>query len=197
MTNDVPLATANGSPSAFLNGTAWMSISSTYGERTFGYHCALTCDPTWFGDELVVLAERVERVREALDLREAALRVVDLLQQFDAGDVARVVEGRLALVVGELTALPEHPQICGAGRDRVEAEHGGNAAALLVHLLDRAEMSLSGSEVSMSSGVTPAAFEHVQVHEDRGRLIELRNRPDRAIERDVVDDGLVPLVARA
>src|SRR5438105_2949805 len=47
MTNAEPPVTLTGLPLLSLNGTAWMSILSLYGERTFGYHCALTWAPTW------------------------------------------------------------------------------------------------------------------------------------------------------
>src|SRR5947208_13578565 len=58
--------------------------------------------------ELVVLAERVEPVGEALDLRPAALRVGELLQQLQRGDVLVVVDGRLATLVDELARSEEH-----------------------------------------------------------------------------------------
>src|SRR5690349_10832861 len=48
ITNDVPVATVTGWPSLPLNGTAPSLIWLWYGDRTFGYHCASTSDPTWF-----------------------------------------------------------------------------------------------------------------------------------------------------
>src|SRR4051812_18139379 len=47
MTKAEPDATENGLPSLSLNGTAPSWILLRYGDRTFGYHCAFTCAPTW------------------------------------------------------------------------------------------------------------------------------------------------------
>ena len=100
MTNAVPPATEKGSPSAFLNGHGLDVDLVDVRREHVRVPLRVDLRPDLVGDELVVLAEGVERVREALHLREAALRVVDLLEQLDSRDVARVVERRLALVVG-------------------------------------------------------------------------------------------------
>src|SRR5690606_18877917 len=91
------------------------------------------------GDVLVLVSEGVERIGEALDGCEAALRIGDLLERLDARDVAGVVEGRLAVGVDQLAAHAEDPQPALSGGYRIEPEPGGNAAGLFIHLVDRAE----------------------------------------------------------
>ncbi len=143
------------------------------------------------GDELVLLAEEVEGVGEALVPGVAALGVDDRLDVLERGDVGGVVQRGRTLVVGQGAAHAEHPERGLAGGLRVEADRRRVPAALRVHRLDGGQecVEVVGGDllVRHTRGV-----HHLLVQEDRRRLVELRRRPDLVLPADVVDDEGVP-----